>query len=121
MSACMSALLNVTVCLSPAPRTVLEWPLQVPVGTTVEQAFALAAQMPQWPQDLNQPVWSVWTPGLWNHKCGWEQAVREGDRLELYRPLRVDPKVARRERFSSQGKKRAGLFAKRRPGAAAGY
>jgi len=33
----------------------------------------------------------------------------------------VDPKVARRERFARQGAKTAGLFAKRRAGAKAGY
>ncbi|MBW8723026.1 MAG: RnfH family protein, partial [Polaromonas sp.] len=44
-----------------------------------------------------------------------------GDRLEIYRGLRVDPKVARRERFNRQGVKRAGLFAKTRAGAKAGY
>ena len=35
--------------------------------------------------------------------------------------LRVDPKVARRERFNDQGAKSAGLFTKKRPGAKAGY
>jgi sulfur carrier protein len=44
-----------------------------------------------------------------------------GERIEFYRPLRVDPKVARRERFARQGAKSAGLFAKKRPGAKAGY
>ena len=117
----MSSVLNLTVCFSPAPRVVLEWPMQVPAGTSVQQAWLMASQMPQWPADVPASVWQGWTPGLWNHKCTWKQAVREGDRLELYRDLRVDPKMARRERFSSQGKKRAGLFAKRRPGAAAGY
>lgn len=115
------AVLNLSVCFSPAPRTVLEWSMQVPSGASVHQAWVLAAQMQQWPADLPASVWHSWTPGLWSRKCGWNQLVRDGDRLELYRDLRVDPKVARRERFSSQGKKRAGLFAKRRPGAAAGY
>ena len=41
--------------------------------------------------------------------------------IELCRALRVDPKVARRERFKQQGARRTGLFAKKRPGAAAGY
>jgi putative ubiquitin-RnfH superfamily antitoxin RatB of RatAB toxin-antitoxin module len=45
----------------------------------------------------------------------------DGDRLEVYRPLTVDPKVARRQRFVRQGAKTAGLFAKKRPGAKAGY
>jgi len=39
----------------------------------------------------------------------------------LWRPLRVDPKLARRERFGQQGARAAGLFARRRPGAKPGY
>jgi hypothetical protein len=39
------------------------------------------------------------------------------DRVEIYRPLQVDPKVARRERFASQGARTTGLFARRAPGA----
>jgi putative ubiquitin-RnfH superfamily antitoxin RatB of RatAB toxin-antitoxin module len=41
--------------------------------------------------------------------------LRAGDRIEGYRTLRVDPKVARRERFARQGARSAGLFA-RKPG-----
>ncbi|MEO5606317.1 MAG: RnfH family protein, partial [Polaromonas sp.] len=48
------------------------------------------------------------------------QLLQDADRIEIYRELRVDPKVARRERFNQQGAKRAGLFAKS-PGAKAGY
>ena len=52
---------------------------------------------------------------------GSKPCLVEGDRLEVYRPLTVDPKVARRQRFVRQGAKTAGLFAKKRPGAKAGY
>ena len=54
-------------------------------------------------------------------KAGPDSMLNDHDRIEIYRALRVDPKVARRERFNSQGAKRAGLFAKTRPGAKAGY
>jgi putative ubiquitin-RnfH superfamily antitoxin RatB of RatAB toxin-antitoxin module len=47
--------------------------------------------------------------------------VQADDRIELYRPLKVDPKVARRQRFKRQGKGRTGLFANRKSGSAAGY
>jgi sulfur carrier protein len=47
--------------------------------------------------------------------------LRDQDRVEFYRGLRVDPKVARRERFSKQGARASGLFAKRRPGSKPGY
>ncbi|EXU78428.1 hypothetical protein AX13_16930, partial [Comamonas aquatica DA1877] len=40
---------------------------------------------------------------------------------ELYQPLKVDPKVARRERFAQQGARGAGLFASRRPNSKSGY
>ena len=60
-------------------------------------------------------------PGIWGRKVPWTQAVQAGDRIELYRPLQVDPKVARRQRFKRQGKGRAGLFANRKSGSAAGY
>ena len=50
-----------------------------------------------------------------------ERVLREGDRVEVVRGLRVDPKVARRERFKGQGARSTGLFARRRPGSKAGY
>jgi putative ubiquitin-RnfH superfamily antitoxin RatB of RatAB toxin-antitoxin module len=60
-------------------------------------------------------------PGFWGCKVGWSATVQADDRVELYRPLTVDPKVARRQRFKRQGKGRTGLFANRKSGSAAGY
>lgn len=59
--------------------------------------------------------------GIWGRKQETSAPLREGDRIEVYRSLRVDPKVARRERFVGQGSRGAGLFSKKRPGAKAGY
>jgi uncharacterized protein len=36
--------------------------------------------------------------GVWNRRCSLGDRVREGDRIEVYRPLTVDPKEARRIR-----------------------
>jgi|GEM_PF-1930446 len=58
---------------------------------------------------------------VWGHPQGLNHVLKAGDRVELTRALRVDPKVARRERFVKQGAKAAGLFAKKRPQAKAGY
>ena len=114
--------LNITVCFSPAPREVCELALRVNVGATLAQAVALAARHADWPGAWTADAqWRSLTPSLWGRKVPWSDPLREGDRLELCRPLRVDPKVARRERFNQQGARRAGLFAKKRPGAAAGY
>jgi len=50
---------------------------------------------------------------IWGRHAEDTSVLKDGDRVELTRPLRVDPKVARRERFQRQGVRTAGLFARR--------
>ena len=110
-------MIAVTVAWSPAPREVLEWALQLPEGATVRQAVqasGLAAACP----GLDLAACDV---GVWGRRSAWDAPLRERDRVEVYRPLLVDPKVARRERFRKQGARAAGLFAGKRPGAKQGY
>lgn len=101
----------VTVAWSPGPRQVHEAELELPSGSTVRQALAAAGVSAPAPGLL----------GIWGRKVDADEPVRDGDRIELYRTLRVDPKQARRERFGRQGARSAGLFAQRRPGAKPGY
>lgn len=54
--------------------------------------------------------------GIWGKKAQPDTTLHDGDRLELYRPLLVDPKTARRLRFNQQGSRAAGLFAAQRGG-----
>lgn len=117
--------ITVTVVFSPAPRQVQEHRLTLPAGSTVAQALAAflapkeAAETASSPDvDLARDSVSV---GVWGRKAHADQALRDQDRVEIYRPLKVDPKVARRERFVKQGAKKAGLFAQRRAGAKPGY
>ena len=117
----MPEAIAITVCFSPAPRQMCELPLQVPAACSLSQALALAVQHRSWPPGWTEAKCDSLSPSVWGRKAPWNSTLREGDRLELCRELRVDPKVARRERFSKQGARRAGLFAKKRPGAAAGY
>ena len=35
--------------------------------------------------------------GVWGREVSRNQAVKEGDRVELYRPLQLDPREARRQ------------------------
>ena len=108
----------VSVVYSAQAREVEEKTLTLEEGSTVEQAviasgFVLATTAEGVP---------LGGQGVWGKKVGLAHVLRDQDRLEIYRPLTVDPKVARRERFAGQGaKKAAGLFAKRRSGAKAGY
>ncbi len=107
--------IHVQCCYSPQPRQVLELTLTLESGTTVEQALALLAPHWQW------PAGQITAQGIWGRRVALGELLKDGDRLELYRALRVDPKVARRQRFKRQGAKRSGLFAQRRPGAVPGY
>lgn len=104
---------RVTVMLSPGPRAIREQELALPEGATV--ADALVACGLAVPPDEERAV------GLWGRKVPASELLRERDRVEVYRPLLVDPKVARRERFRQQGARATGLFARRRPGAKPGY
>lgn len=114
-------MMRVTLLYSPAPRQVNETTLQLPQGATVAEAL-LVAGAPVNEAGLNPQGDDVpWSIGIWGRKCPADTVLRDGDRLELYRPLRVDPKVARRERFVGQGARNAGLFARRRPHSKAGY
>lgn len=106
---------RVLVLFSPAAREVLEWAVDVPEGASVRDAVLASGWRAACPD--GEPV----DVGIWGRRCPPEQAVRDGDRVEVYRPLKVDPKVARRERFRKQGARAAGLFAQRRPGAKPGY
>lgn len=108
---------RVTVAWSPGPRQVLEWTLDVPAGATARDAVLASG----WHEASPGPEPSAPELGVWGRRCGPEHVLREGDRVEVYRPLLVDPKVARRERFRKQGARAAGLFAQRRPGAKPGY
>ena len=105
------------VMFSPAPRAVLEWAVEVPEGGSVRDAVRASG----WPEATRGQDVSGLDVGVWGRRCTLDEPVREGDRVEIYRPLVVDPKVARRERFRKQGARAAGLFAKRRPGAKPGY
>lgn len=108
---------RVTVACSPGPREVFERELEVPPGATVREAVVASGL----PQALPGLDWQALTPGIWGRAVEWTRCVGELDRVELCRPLTVDPKVARRERFRQQGARGTGLFANRRKGGKAGY
>ena len=112
-----AALLQVTVVYSPAPRQVLERLVSLPGGSSVANAIAASGLLQQLPELGGGNL----LLGVWGRKASADQLLLDKDRVEIYRALKVDPKVARRERFVKQGVKKAGLFAQRRAGAKPGY
>jgi len=70
--------------------------LAVPEGTTALEAIERSGLPERFPSLEIQPD----RIGIFSRPCRPDQAVRDGDRVEIYRPLRVDPKVARRKAAS---------------------
>ena len=121
-------MIHVDCVVSPAARQTLTLRLELQDGCTVMQALQIFKSA--WirsctnshQQDLvQQSFGQVSGQGVWGRKVPLSHVLKDGDRLELYRPLKVDPKLARKQRFQRQGKGRTGLFAKRRAGAVPGY
>lgn len=110
-------MLRITLLWSPAPRQVVQTTLDLPLGATVATALARSGWRDRFGFDAMPDV----SFGIWNLPAQLQTALRDLDRVEIYRPLKVDPKVARRQRFNKQGAKAAGLFARKRPGSKAGY
>lgn len=109
--------MKVSLIYSPAPRQVREWVLTLAPGSTVAQVLEESHFFKDFPALLSLDL----ALGVWSKPADLHQVLHDNDRVEIYRALRVDPKIARRERFSRQGVKRAGLFSATRTGAKAGY
>ena len=85
-------------------------PLQVAQGTTALAAVLQSGIQSHFP-DLDVETADM---GIFGNQLGTrgmaapaEYEVREGDRIELYRPLLIDPKEVRRQRAEEAKRKRA--------------
>ncbi len=109
--------MNVLLMYASAPREVHEMALSLQEGCTLRGALEQAGWLQRFPEMQTEAL----ALGVWGRKAEWERVLRDNDRVEVVRGLRVDPKVARRERFAGQGARSTGLFTRRRPGSKAGY
>ncbi len=67
--------------------------VQLAEGATVEAAIAACGIEREFAIDA-----TALTVGIWSKPVTRDTALRDGDRVELYRPLAADPKEARRRR-----------------------
>ncbi|MFT3822023.1 MAG: RnfH family protein [Rubrivivax sp.] len=92
-----AALIAVEVAYCPAPHRIDLTPLHLSAGATVRDALQVSGVLQRHaldPQTLQL--------GLWGRACSLDQPLRERDRVEIYRPLQVDPKEARRQRYKGK-------------------
>ncbi|AVI61631.1 RnfH family protein [Halomonas sp. GFAJ-1] len=79
--------------------------VRVPQGTTARQAVALA-DLPSLFPELPSTTFEQAPLGIFGKALRQpeKEVLRAGDRVEVYRPLQVDPKAARLERAKRQAK-----------------
>lgn len=89
--------LQVEVVASPTAGEVQQKSLMLPQGATVRDALVRSGLCPQAAcGDL-----SSLKVGVWGKLKPLDQVLRDRDRVEVYRPLQIDPKEARRRRQRS--------------------
>jgi hypothetical protein len=81
------------------------WRVELPTPARVEHAVAAAriqqGEIERASTTAPAPIpWDVATVGVFGETCSRDAEVREGDRVELYRPLAADPKESRRARVA---------------------
>jgi putative ubiquitin-RnfH superfamily antitoxin RatB of RatAB toxin-antitoxin module len=117
-------MMQIQCLFSPSARQLIELSLTLPEGCTVidaVQSLKLCPELHDHLKVLETAFEDERGLGIWGRIVQRAATLKPGDRLEIYRPLSVDPKMARKKRFKGQGKGRTGLFARRRIGAVAGY
>lgn len=100
------AAVHVEVVYCPAPGRIDHVRLALPAGATLAQALAVSG-IPQ-----RHALPEVPDAGIHGRAQPPHTVLRAGDRVEVYRPLSVDPKEARRLRYRRD---RAGRGAVRPP------
>ena len=95
----MSISVEVVYALPLAQTSVV---VELDAGATVAQALDASGIFARHPEldPLHCPV------GVWGRVADRSQALRDRDRVEIYRPLTADPKQARRNRAQAQRKRR---------------
>ena len=87
--------LRVSVAYSPRARVVDEVEVELPEGSKVADALSASGLAERYPWLVLETV----AIGVWGSFCAASDLLRDRDRVEVYRPLLVDPKEARRLRY----------------------
>jgi uncharacterized protein len=95
----MSAMLSIEVCYA-LPNEQALIPVELPEGATVQQALDASGILRRYPQiDLEKQK-----VGVFGKLKPLDTVLADHDRVEIYRPLIVDPKAARQRRVEKTRK-----------------
>ena len=88
------ARMRVAVACSPRAGAAFEVDVELPAPASAWDAVRASGVLERWPElAIGAP-----SVGIWGRATSAETALRDGDRVELYRPLAADPQEARRRR-----------------------
>jgi putative ubiquitin-RnfH superfamily antitoxin RatB of RatAB toxin-antitoxin module len=93
----VEALIDVEVAYA-TPEQQMIVALNLPEGATVEQAIHASDLLNRFPEIDAADI----KAGIFGNVCKLEQPLKQGDRVEIYRPLLHDPKEARRQRAAKR-------------------
>jgi len=86
--------LRVAVACSPRAGVAVEVEVALPAPATAFDAVRASGVLERYPElSVGEP-----SVGIWGRACPLGTALSDGDRVELYRPLAIDPNEARRLR-----------------------
>ncbi|MGL6224428.1 MAG: RnfH family protein [Steroidobacteraceae bacterium] len=69
-------------------------------GLTAQAAVEQSGLLDEYPELRDRPL----VLGVYGTVCTGDRPLRDSDRVEIYRPLRVDPRAQRRERAAARNK-----------------
>jgi putative ubiquitin-RnfH superfamily antitoxin RatB of RatAB toxin-antitoxin module len=92
--------IRVELVWSPRAGDVRHAWLTVEDGTSIELALRGCAEFAD-----QLPQLAALRIGVWGRMRPLQTALRDRDRIEVYRPLTVDPKEARRQRYRDRGER----------------
>ena len=94
----MAEMLNIEVCYALSGKQDVVR-LKLAAGATLQQAVEASGLLAKYPEiDVKKNKF-----GLWNKLSKLDSALRDKDRVEIYRPLIADPKEVRKQR-AAEGK-----------------
>lgn len=91
----------ITVAASTAGR-LWQRQLSLPAGSSIAQSIITSGYLSDFPESTLESI----SVGIYGKHYPHHQLLQDNDRVEIYAPLRVDPKTARRRRAAHREKTR---------------
>ncbi len=92
------------MAVSPRAGVAAEWTIEIAEPATAHDAIRSSGLAERFPE-IDVEASAI---GIWGRACGPDALLKDGDRVELYRPLAMDPNEARRLRARELRRKKKG-------------